>query len=39
MPHVIQMLRDEGPVHLQWSEGREAALVTGFEPVGEGEGG
>jgi hypothetical protein len=39
MPQVIDMLRDEGPVFLQWNGGRGAALATGYEPVGEGEGG
>jgi hypothetical protein len=39
IPQVIQMLRDEGPVFLQWNSGRGAALATGYEPVGEREGG
>jgi hypothetical protein len=34
---VVDMLRNEGPVYLTWRDGMNAALGTGFEPVGEGE--
>lgn len=39
VPQVIDLLRNEGPVFLRWNERGEAALETGYEPVGEGEGG
>lgn len=37
MPQIVDLLRNEGPVYLHWEQGRDAALATGYEPVGEGE--
>jgi hypothetical protein len=37
MPQIVDLLRNEGPVYLHWENGRDAALATGYEPVGEGE--
>jgi hypothetical protein len=34
---VVDLLRNESPVYLLWGEGRNTALATGYEPVGEGE--
>ena len=36
-PQVVDLLRNESPVYLLWGEGRNTALATGYEPVGEGE--
>lgn len=38
IPQVVDLLRNEGPVYLQWGDGRNTALATGYEPVGENEG-
>jgi hypothetical protein len=35
--HVLDMLRNEGPVQLVWRDSSNVALGTGLEPVGEGE--
>ena len=37
IPQVVDLLRNESPVYLLWGEGRNTALATGYEPVGEGE--
>ncbi len=37
MPQIVDLLRNEGPVYLHWENGWDAALATGYEPVGEGE--
>jgi hypothetical protein len=37
IPQVVDLLRNERPVYLVWGEGRNTALATGYEPVGEGE--
>lgn len=37
MPQIVDLLRNEGPVYLHWQNGRDAALATGYERVGEGE--
>ena len=37
IPQVIDLLRNESPVYLLWGEGRNTALATDYEPVGEGE--
>jgi hypothetical protein len=34
---LVDMLRNEGPVYLTWRDESNAALGTGFEPVGDGE--
>lgn len=38
IPHVVDMLRNEGPVFPRWNESRVAELATGYELFGEGEG-
>ena len=37
IPELIDMLRNEGPLHLVWLDGMEPALATAFEAVGEAE--
>jgi hypothetical protein len=39
IPHVVDMLRNNGPVFRWWNRSQEAELATGYEPGGEGEGG
>ena len=38
IPQIVDLLRNEKPVYLQWNNGRDTALTTGYEPIGEGEG-
>jgi hypothetical protein len=37
IPQIVDLLRNEEPVYLLWNDGRNTALATGYEPVGEGE--
>ena len=37
LPAVLDLLRNEGPIHLRWGGAFDTSLSTEYEPIGEGE--